>query len=78
MRVETRAGEGGIRSLILIPETRAECRTVDEALGSRVQSGDGLIATVAGEVRIADGYGPLYITLRAESTHDLGPKPDRM
>jgi hypothetical protein len=64
MIVETRI-RGREKSLVLIP-TPEEAKLVDEVLGSRVKNDDGLIAEVVGEFRIADGYGPCYITLRVK------------
>jgi hypothetical protein len=69
MRLESR-NRGDVRILLLIPTTDEESRVIDGALGCKVQTNDGLIAKVTGEVRIADGYGPHYISLKSEVLHD--------
>lgn len=63
MKVETREfNEGRVRHLIVLPEAE-ESRLVDWVFGDKLKSGDGLIASVMGEVRLADGYGEHYIRL---------------
>jgi hypothetical protein len=65
VKIESRDRESG-PTLILIPETPEESRLIDSVLGSTVTTGDGLIARVRGEVRLSDGYGEHYISLRVE------------
>lgn len=61
MILETRRDE----CIILIPESNCESEALDKIFGSIVQTGEGLITKIQGEYRIADGYGPNYVSLRA-------------
>jgi len=66
MLIEKRV-RGNEKHLILIPSPD-EAKLLDEILGSHVQTDDGLITDVVGQLRVADGYGPSYISLKAVTT----------
>jgi hypothetical protein len=69
MIVEMRRRELGVPTLILIPN-QEEVKLVEEVLGRRIQTDNGLISQVEGEVRLADGYGPLYISLQLKKSSE--------
>ncbi len=55
--------------LVLIPETKEESWRIDKCLGSNVP------VVIIGQVRVSDGYGDHYISLKASpnlSPDDLG------
>ncbi len=69
MNVETRIFDKGQpterRQLILLP-TKAESELIDWAFGDKVGE-DGMIASVQGIVKLADGYATHYIRLEKDN-----------
>ena len=61
MIVEKRR-RGNRQTLVLIPSPE-EAKIVDEVLGCRANDSEGFITHVIGELRMADGYGPVYLSL---------------
>lgn len=53
--------------LLLVSECEEESRMIDAMAGSQVLDGDGFIANIEGEVRLSDGYGEHYISLKKKS-----------
>lgn len=48
--------------VILVP-TPDEARIIESILGKTIRDDNGLICLIRGEYRLADGYGPAYLSL---------------
>jgi hypothetical protein len=73
MIVEIRKVDGYPPHLVFLP-SKEELKIIEEVLGNKVVDDDGLITLVAGRYKLADGYGPAYISLGAISMD--GEKPE--